>query len=370
MGANSTYIITGGGTGGHVYPGLAIAKALKISEPKCKIQFIGTQKGIESKLVPDAGYEISFVAASGARGLGFIAQIMFVANLVVGVSQSIALFLKYKPKAVIGTGGFVSVPVLLVAFILGYPVFIQEQNSIPGSTNRLLGKYAKRIYLGFNSAKKYFPIGRTLTSGNPVRTEFGSIPARVVGDSINLLVFGGSRGALTINKAVTDAAKNFLEFGGINLHIQTGGIDSHSEVIDAYANFQTDAVTVDHYIVDMPKALEWADIVVCRAGAMTLSELAVAGKPSILVPFPYATDNHQYYNAVDFADAGAAIVIKDDDFNGETMFDAVTNLASDRVLLTEMRKFCLELGEPDSASKIAGDIIKFVNNNNGDSDVS
>jgi len=370
MARRSTYIITGGGTGGHVYPGLAIAGALQSMETDCRINFVGTKNGIESQLVPGAGYNISFVTASGVRGLGFTAQVMFAVNLFIGIIQSFTLLLKLKPKAVIGTGGFVSVPVLLTAFLLGYPVFIQEQNSIPGSTNRLLGKYAKRIYLGFDSARKYFPIGRTVVTGNPVRAEFGKTSSRVSDRSVNLLVFGGSRGARTINRAVAEAANDFLKLSHLNLHLQTGDMDAHAEITSAYSEFPVDRITIDSYINDMPSALQWADIVVCRAGAMTLAELAVAGKPSILVPYPYATDDHQFYNATDFANAGAAVVIKDDNFNGVSMFTTVASLTDDKLRLAEMGKSCSALGRIDAAEVIAENILGFINNINGESNVS
>lgn len=355
-------LITGGGTGGHVYPGLAVAEAVRRLDPDASILFAGTRRGIEARLVPASGFEIVFLAASGFRGLGLAARARFAGNLVRGGLSSLALLRRVRPHVVLGTGGYVSLPVAGAARLLGVPLALQEQNAIPGSTNRLLGRWARRIYLGFAAAAAHFPAGRCRDTGNPVRAAFldaldGARAEPLADRPLNLLVFGGSRGARTLNAAVGGAAARWRERGDLRLLLQTGDED-HAEIAMAYAGVEH--ARVEAYIDDMPAALRWADLVVCRAGAMTLAELAAAGKPAVLVPFPFATDDHQTRNARAREAAGAARLLPDADCDADALDAIVSELAADPGRLAAMAADSAAAARPGAAMEIAADLMRLT----------
>ena len=358
-------LITGGGTGGHVYPGLAVAKAVEKLAPGSEVRFAGTSRGIESELVPKAGYRLATVPASGLRGLGGWARFLFVWNFFRGFLRSLMMLIVWRPRAVLGTGGYVSAPVMLAARVLGISCALQEQNAVPGSTNRLVARWARRIYLGFSSAAGYFKADRCLETGNPVRAEFLAA-ARHVRDSEgtggkNLLVFGGSRGAATLNAAVSEAAAAWNERTDLSGLIQTGGAD-HPKVAAAFAAGGGGRFTVVPYIDDMATALHQADLVVSRAGAMTLAELQCVGRPAVLVPFPFATDDHQLHNAEDCARSGAAVVLKDADCDGPGLLRIVFELLDDPDRLSEMGQAAAALARPEAADAIAADLLQLAGN--------
>ena len=356
-------LITGGGTGGHVYPGLAVAASIEKLAPGGEIRFAGTKRGIESVLVPRAGYRLTTLPASGLRGLTGRARIMFLVNFFLGFCRSLLMFLMWRPKVVLGTGGYVSAPVMLAARTLGITCALQEQNAIPGSTNRLVARWAKRIYLGFGGAAKFFKSGRCLETGNPVRAEFldaagaGKIDEVAVGH--HLLVFGGSRGAATLNGAVAAAAPVWAERGDLSVLVQTGP-RQREEVATAFGSGSAGSCEVVSYIDDMASALHKADLVVCRAGAMTLAELQAVGRPAVLVPFPFATDDHQLRNAEDCARAGAALVLKDDVCTGPALVDLVDELLNDPLRLDGMSAAALGMARPKAADDIAADILRMA----------
>lgn len=356
-------LITGGGTGGHVYPGLAVAEAVQRLEPGARILFAGTRQGIEAHLVPASGFDIVFLAASGFRWLGLGARLRFVANLVRGFFTSLGIIRRFGPHVVLGTGGYVSLPVAAAARVLGVPLVLQEQNAVPGSTNRLLGRWARRIYLGFTEATGFFRADRCLDTGNPVRAAFlesldGGNPTVAQADRpFHLLLFGGSRGAKTLNRAATDAASAWQTPADVHIRLQTG-VDDFETVREAYA--AADHVDVTPYIDDMPAALGWADLVVSRAGAMTLAELAAAGKPSVLVPFPYATDNHQLRNAKAREDTGAAFLLLDELCDGEALSAVVSQLRRESGRLETMAAASRVLARPDAAMVIASDLMRLT----------
>lgn len=356
-------LITGGGTGGHVYPGLAVAASVAKLAPGSDIRFAGTKRGIESVLVPQAGYRLTTLPASGLRGLTGRARIMFLINFFLGFCRSLLLFLGWRPRVVLGTGGYVSAPVMLAARTLGITCALQEQNAIPGSTNRLVARWAKRIYLGFGGAAKYFRNGRCRETGNPVRAEF--IAAAVAGkaetgqEEKHLLVFGGSRGAATLNGAVAAAAPVWAERQGLSILAQTGP-GQREEVAAAFGSAPGGSFEVVSYIDDMATALHRADLVVCRAGAMTLAELQAVGKPAVLVPFPFATDDHQLRNAEDCAGAGAAVVLKDDACTGPALVEIVDELLGDPARLEAMSAAALGLARPKAADDIAADLLQLA----------
>ncbi len=358
-------LITGGGTGGHVYPGLAVAEALGELAPGIDIVFMGTARGLEGRVVPGAGYRLLTVPASGFRGLGPAARLAFVLNTAAGAAKALVAMLRHRPRVVLGTGGYASVPALTAALLLGIPCAIQEQNSVPGSANRLLGRRMRRIYLGFGGARKFFPPGRCNLTGNPVRRAVREAAACQAPDTgaakdgnlRRVLVFGGSRGARTLNRAVMGAADTWGGRPDLQLMVQTGTADLQ-EVRTACAG--CDNITVTPYIEDMAAALRAADLVVCRAGAMTLAEIQCAGKPAILVPYPHATDDHQRHNAAECAAAGAAVILEDADCTATNLAARVEEILRDGSRLAKMGEAARALARPEAAVRIAADLLALA----------
>ncbi len=359
-------LITGGGTGGHVYPGLAVAEALQDLAPEVEVRFAGTTRGIESVLVPRAGYRLHTVPASGLRGLGHKARFLFVVNFIGGLLRSLALMVSWRPAVVLGTGGFVSAPVMSAARMAGVPCALQEQNAIPGSTNRLVGRWTRRIYLGFGAAAEFFKQGICRTTGNPVRQGFieatgagatqGSELADFGQPGQRVLIFGGSGGARTLNNAVREAASELQNLKTAAFLIQTGKADAEAVAEVAAAGH----VRVTPYIDDMAAALLWADLVICRAGAMTLAELQVVGRPAVLVPYPHATDNHQFHNASDLEKAGAALVLADENCDGTALVKFLHELLEAPERLQTMAEAARNLGRPQAARDIALDLLEMA----------
>ncbi len=356
-------LITGGGTGGHVYPGLAVAGALEKLAPGSEVRFAGTSRGIESVLVPRAGYRFATLPASGFRGLGGRARFLFLMNFFLGFFRSVLMFLLWRPRVVLGTGGYVSAPVMLAARVLDIRCALQEQNAVPGSTNRLVGRWARRIYLGFGGAARFFKASRCRETGNPVRSEF--LAAALDETALNgrtgnhLLVFGGSRGSATLNNAVCEAAETWRGRPDLSVMIQTGPRE-HEVVAKAFGAGTADRIDVVPYIDDMASALRRADLVVSRSGAMTLAELQCVGRPAVLVPFPFATDDHQLRNAEDCERAGAAVVLKDNECDGPALVRLVDELLGDPARLQGMSEAATGLARPDAAEVIAADLLQLA----------
>ncbi len=354
-------LVTGGGTGGHVYPGLAVADELRRAVPDLDVRFAGTRRGLESVLVPRAGYRLHTVPASGLRGLGARGRLLFVLNFVLGVLRAVGLLMAWRPVVVLGTGGYVGGPVMLAARLLGVPCALQEQNAVPGSANRLVGRWARRVYLGFAEAARWFRPAAGVVTGNPVRSAFVADPDPVAAGRSpgRVLVFGGSRGARTLNLALAAAAPVWRDRSDLELLIQTG-VEMRDEVAAAWSGVSGERVRVVSYIEDMPAALAWADLAVCRAGAMTLAELQAAGRPAVLVPFPHATDDHQTANAEACCRAGAARLLVDGDCDGATLTAMVDELLQDPQGLVGMGRAARGLARPRAAEIIALDLLNLV----------
>lgn len=360
-------LLTGGGTGGHVYPALAVAEALQRLAPSVEVRYAGTGAGIERRLAEAAGLRFHAVPASGVRGLGAAARVRFVVNFTRGTASAFQLFGNWRPDVVLGTGGYVTGPVLMAARLRGVRCALQEQNAVPGSANRMAARWARRIYLGEEAAQRWLPVARCVLTGNPVREAFRGpaptasfdLPVPAEAPGLRVLVFGGSGGARTLNRAVADAAAVWRDRPGLALIAQTGR-DAHAEVAAAFADFAENRARVLPYIDAMPAVLRWADLVVCRAGAMTLAELAATGRPALLVPFPHATDNHQLRNARARQDAGAAAVLEDRDCDGPALVREVDRLAADRTRLGAMGRAAAALARPLAADEIAADVLRLA----------
>ncbi len=356
-------VFAGGGTGGHIYPAVAVADELRSKVPRFNPLFVGTRGGLESTVVKEAGYNIRFIHSRGVRGRGFVRQVVTLASLAAGVVQSTVILSRFRPDLVFGSGGYASVAVLVAAFILRRRIVIQEQNSVPGLANRMLAPLAKRIYLGFEKAAGY--LGNRsgiIVTGNPLRKEmleersretrnlFGLSPDKPV-----LLVFGGSQGAGSLNRAAVDY---LMAEKGIQGIVQTGKAD-YEGVLERTAE-ERSRIFVSAYITRIRDAYDAADLALARAGALSVSELAAVGLPAVLVPYPHAADDHQFHNAGILVDAGGALAIEDRALSGGRLAEIITPLAFDKARLERMKGALLAMSGRDAAAVIAEDIKMIV----------
>lgn len=329
-------VIAGGGTGGHLYPGIAIAREL-LAEPGNEVLFVGTEQGIEARVLPREGLPVRFITVGKLKGMGLASVLRTMGMLPRSLVQSLRLLREERPDAVIGVGGYVSGPVALAAWLLRLPLIIVEPNSYPGLVNRVLGRAAKKVVLSFPGTDRrgFFAAGKRVQTGPLVRAdigsgdrgkalrEFGLEPGRYT-----VLVTGGSGGAHAVNMAMKDAAPRIAGIPGIQVLHQTGEKDREL-VASAYREAGVKA-TVLPYLHDMAGAYAAADLVVSRSGATTVAELAVCGKHAVLIPYPYAADNHQEHNARTLAATGAAEVIIQRDLSAERLAEAVKRRAEER----------------------------------------
>jgi len=342
---SGTFALAGGGTGGHVFPAIAVAREIRRRRPSARVVFIGNRNGLEAVIAPREGFPIEFVPASGFVGRGPAAKARALFDLARGVSQSRRVLARERPTAVLGVGGYASLPVLAAARLAGIPVMVQEQNSVPGIANRLGARMARVAAAGFEAACRRLP-GRCVWTGNPVREEFFRVPAGTGGRRV--LLFGGSQGARVLNRALVDAAPA-LAAAGVGVTAQTGEreLESIREALVPWPG-----VVPVAFIEAMADAFSSADLVVSRAGALSLAEIAAAGRPSILVPFAAATHAHQEENARVCEAAGAAVVIPEVDLDGKTLARAIVELLGDPDRLRRMGEEARKLAKPDAAEKI------------------
>ena len=346
-------MIAAAGTGGHVFPALVVANELR--DRSVPVIWLGTRRGIESRVVPDAGFDIEWMEVEGLRGKGRMALLLAPWKLLKAVYFSIILLQKHKPIAVLGMGGFVTGPIGVAATLLKKPLVLHEQNAIPGMTNKLLGKLATRVLQAFPGA---FPHSiSAITVGNPLRKLIADDASFVENHSdMRLLIVGGSLGARFFNETIPEVS--CLLGAGFSIRHQTGK-NNATAVEKCYLAIKTEAnIEIVEFIEDMAESYQWADLVICRAGAMTVSELAASAMPSILVPFPYAVDDHQTQNALFLANAGAAKLLQQSDLTATTLFEAITSL-SDKELLKEMSKRAKEVAVLDAGAKVT-DLVMEV----------
>jgi UDP-N-acetylglucosamine--N-acetylmuramyl-(pentapeptide) pyrophosphoryl-undecaprenol N-acetylglucosamine transferase len=346
-------LIMAGGTGGHVFPALAVADEL--STRGVPVSWLGTRRGLEARVVPAAGYALASIRVSGLRGKGLLRLLLAPFMLAFAVLQSLVIFIRLRPLAVLGMGGFTAGPGGLVAWLLRCPLVIHEQNSVAGLTNRLLAPLARYVLEAFPGS---MPVTyRAVHTGNPVRRAIASMlePAqrlRTHSGPLHLLVIGGSLGAQALNTVVPQAVAHLPREMRPQIHHQTGPADE-TGVRERYRTFDGTA-RVEAFIEDMAAAYAWADLVVCRAGALTVAELSAAGVASILVPFPYATDDHQTGNARYLADAGAAVLVPQPELTVERLAELLAGYGADRHALLEMAARARGLARPDAARQVAG----------------
>ena len=346
-------LIMAGGTGGHVYPALAVAHALR--EQSNDVVWLGTHRGLESRVVPEAGIPIEWVAISGLRGKGVATLILAPFKLIYALSQSLAVMWKHRPAAVLGMGGFVSGPGGLAAWLTRRPLVIHEQNAVAGLTNRLLARLARVVLQAFPGSFNSDSIATTV--GNPVRVDIAAIEdpdTRLPGRQgpLRLLVLGGSQGALALNETVP-AALSLLSDDLRPVVRHQCGERTIGEARAAYAAHGVEA-ELHPFIEDMAGAYAWADLVICRAGALTVAELSAAGLPAIFIPFPAAVDDHQTANARPLVDAGAAEILQQRDMNRESLAALLKDWLGSRDALVERARRSRALAMPDSLGRITG----------------
>jgi UDP-N-acetylglucosamine--N-acetylmuramyl-(pentapeptide) pyrophosphoryl-undecaprenol N-acetylglucosamine transferase len=350
------FLIMAGGTGGHVVPGLSVAKELIARGHS--VSWMGTETGIEAELVPKAGIEIDYIKISGVRGKGVAGLLSAPFKILMAIKQALGILKQRQPKAVLGMGGFAAGPGGVAAKLMSVPLVIHEQNAKAGTTNKILSKMANKVLQAFPNA---FAEDIATVVGNPVRAELcleAKSQQGLENEKTNILVLGGSLGALAINEAMPTLFAELTE----NIAIWHQAGKRHIEAVEkAYteklaANEKADGgcdYRVAAFIDDMSEAYRWADLVICRAGAMTVSELACASKPAIFIPFPFAIDDHQTANAQWMVDAGAAILLPQQNMNTEKLKDLLKPLLADKSQLEKMAKAAQNIRITDAAAHVA-----------------
>lgn len=344
------FVMAGGGTGGHVIPAIAVAR--EIVRAGHEALFVGTERGVEARLVPAAGFRLEKIRVGGIKNLGLLTKLTSLWRLAAETIAQWNSFGAWRPAAVFSMGGYVAGPPVLAALARGVPVVVMEPNAVPGVTNRRISRWVRRALISFEETRRFFPPDRTELTGLPVRQEFFSVPAKAPGGEFTVLITGGSQGSRTLNQAARASWPLFREAGVSVRFIHQTGVPMYAELA---ADFAASGMIGDvvPFIGDMPAAFAQADLIVCRSGAGAVSELAAAGKPSVLVPFPFAADDHQTKNAEVLERAGAAILSSDKDWAGSKLFEAVTTLCADPARLRTMGEAARRLARPDSARRAA-----------------
>lgn len=312
--------MAGGGTGGHVIPLIAVARVLRGRGHQ--VIFIGTRRGMEARLVPAAGFEIEWIDIGGVKGMGWRRSLASLAQVPAAVAAVLRIFRRHAPVAVFSLGGYAAAPVVAAAVLKRVPVIVMEPNAMPGAVNRYAGRFVHRALLSFDEARSFFPADRTEITGLPVRQEFFDLPRKRREPVLNLLITGGSQGSRTLNRSAVESWPLFRASGAKVRIVHQTGKDAYEEIAQAFAVSGIEGEIVP-FIPDMPSAFAAADVIVCRSGAGAVAEIAAAGKAAVLVPFPFAADQHQLRNAEAMSRAGAARLVLDAEMNGKRLFDEV-----------------------------------------------
>ena len=360
-------IVSGGGTGGHIYPALTLIDAIKNKRPDTEFLYVGTEKGLEADIVPKAGINFTALKLEGGLERRFtLENISRAADALWSVKRASDIVKNFKPSVVVGTGGYVCGPILLAASLMKVPTLIQEQNAVAGVTNKILSKFVDKIAVGTRDALKNFPIDKTTYTGNPIRREVlaakksdGLKEFNFTADKPIVLISGGSRGARSINNAMIGvlkaaAQKNSAQF----LHVTGKG--EFNSVMEKLSDLDAPNIKIVPYLYNMPTAMAMADLAIFRAGATGLAELTARGVPAILIPYPYAAENHQEFNARTLVEAGAARMILNKDLTAEILSATLDELLSSPEKLKSMAEASLSLGKPNAADEIADLILELT----------
>jgi len=352
-------IIAGGGTGGHLFPGIAVAEEFLARGPENEVLFVGTERGIEARLLPKLGYKLELISASGMKGMGTVKKLMSAGRLLYGYSQSRKILKAFRPDVVLGVGGYASAPMLLAARGMGVRTFIHEQNAAPGLTNKVLSRVVDGIFISMEEAAGFFPGKITQMTGNPIRKEIlwgFQERVRSAGDTFSILVFGGSAGAQRINTALLEALPH-LEQVKQKLRVthQTGEKDV-ARVREGYQALGVKAQVLS-FIDNMSAAYGAADLVICRAGATTIAEVTACGKGCIFIPYPHAADDHQRKNAESLVKRGAGRMILEEDLTGEHLAVEILDVMDHPEKVAELEKNARALAQLDAAQAIVAAMV-------------
>ncbi len=363
-------LFAGGGTAGHINPALAIAGGMRERNTDVKVHFVGTKEGLEVSLIPHSGYTLDLIKVHGfERRLSF-GTVKNILELPAAVMASEKIIKKFKPDIVVGTGGYVCGPVLYAAAKMGIPTLVHESNAFPGITTKILARYVDVVAVGMEAAKKHLPkTKKTMVAGSPIRPSMLGVDNFLARRKLGLdsrpfiIIFGGSLGARDFNKAMADWIMSVADSHKYQILMATGKnnqLDAVKKRFEENKFILPNDIKVDEYIYDMDIAMNAADLVISRAGASTLAELTAIGKPAILVPSPYVTDNHQQHNAEAVESGGGAVMIKESDLNTEIIERTVSDIVLNPERQAKMKKASLKMGVPNSIDIICDEIERLV----------
>lgn len=354
-------LIAAGGTGGHIFPGIAVAKEVMARDAASEVLFVGTARGLEKKIVLENGFQLSLINSAGLKNVGIVRKVKGLSVLPKSFLEARRIIRQFRPHVVVGAGGYVSGPVLLMAAIMGVPTLVMDSNALPGFTNRQLARFVEKAALTFDEALPYFG-KKGVVTGNPVRHEFFDMPAKEPVDKFHILIFGGSQGARAINNAMADALGDLAQVEGkLSITHQTGESD-FERIKAAYGDSKFTVADVRPFISDIFVEFGSADLIVCRAGATTCAEVAAAGRAAIMIPLPTAADDHQRKNAEALQNAGAAKMILQSDLSGEALANEIKALIESPATISEMAKAAKSMGRPDAAAATV-DLIEELKRN-------
>jgi UDP-N-acetylglucosamine--N-acetylmuramyl-(pentapeptide) pyrophosphoryl-undecaprenol N-acetylglucosamine transferase len=369
-------IIAGGGTGGHIFPGLAVAEEFKSRDSSIEVIFVGTEHGIEARVVPKEGYQIKFLRAEGLVGVSTVKKVKATVKTFLSFIDSYNIIKMLKPDVVIGVGGYASGATMLTAFVMSIPTMILEQNSIPGLTNKILGRFVRTACVTYQESISFFPKQKTFLTGNPVRMQIlkGDIESAYRLFSLErglftVLVFGGSSGAKSINMAVVNALNNIYDLKEKIQFLHQTGVTDYEKIRDTYRKLGFKG-TITPFIYQMGEAYAVADIVISRAGATTLAELTALGKAAILIPYPYAAGRHQELNARKLLEMGAAKMTLDSELKGESLAQDIRELYMNETMRAEMQRNSLAIGRPEACARVVDIAMSLVKHSSTSGGVS
>lgn len=344
-------LLAGGGTGGHLFPAVALAETLKKQEPTAEVLFVGTKNGIEYRVLPELGWDLETVNITGFAGKGLLAKLAVVSRLGKSVMQGRRILKRFRPEAVIGVGGYASAPLVIAARTMRLPILLHEQNAIPGLTNRLLARWVDGVCLAFEQTRNVFAGIRTFVTGNPLRSGMADCPP-ISNDVPTLLVFGGSRGARAINDAFSAAVPALVAAHPDLRIIHQTGEDDLERIRELYSNGDCRDIRTEAFINDMAAVYRQADLVVCRAGATTIAELTACGRPSVMIPYPHAAGDHQKANALALVKEQAAVMLEQSELDAVSLAKTVNELLGDRKRLQAMAEAAKGQGRSEAAETI------------------
>ncbi len=367
-----TVLFAGGGTGGHLFPGIALAEEFQRLEPEVNIVFAGTRRGLEARVLPEIGYPLVFLEVQGLVGVRGLKRIKALANFPKAFIQALILLVRYRPALVVGLGGYASAPVLLAAMVAGLPWVLQEQNAYPGLVNRVLAPFAGAVFIAFNKARESLKSRKIYDFGNPLRLRLQEQDTtdatelredKVALDNpeseFNILIVGGSQGARVLNRRVPEALAILVSrYPNIKVVHQSGNADFET-VKKAYAEINCQA-EVTPFIENIGACYRAAELVICRAGALTLAELAALGKAAILVPFPFAAHDHQVFNARAFVEKGAAVMQVESELTAAGLSDEIESLITQPERREKMAQAAAELARPEARTEIVNHCLKLI----------